>query len=49
MLATAVYIFQAIRRAAKKAGRGLFMLAEAFGEAHRQSRAAHLRFPFSGE
>ena len=49
MLATVVHIFRAIHRAAKKTGRGLFMIAEAFDEAHRQSLAAQRRFPFAGE
>jgi hypothetical protein len=39
MIATAIYILDAIRRALDKAGRGLSMLADAFAEAQEFRRA----------
>ena len=45
MLATAVYILDAIRRAFDKTGRGLSMLADAFEEAQAFRRAAQRKFP----
>lgn len=39
MIATAIYVVNAIRRALDKAGRGLSMLADAFTEAQEFRRA----------
>ena len=45
MLATALYILDAIRRAFDKTGRGLSMLADAFEEMQDFRRAAQRKFP----
>ena len=39
MLPTVIYLLAALRRALRKSGRGLFMIAEVFGEALEQSHA----------
>ena len=40
MLPTVIYLLEAIRRALKKSGRGMFMLVDVFGEAGRHTRSA---------
>ena len=47
MLPTVIYLLQAIRRALKKTGRGLFIVADAFGEAMRDWRSAKRKYPFA--
>ena len=47
MLPTVIYVLGAIRRALKKAGRGLSMLADAFGEALDHRREMMRKFPFA--
>jgi hypothetical protein len=43
MLPTVVYLLEALRRALKRAGRGLYIVAEAFGEAREAAR----HYPFA--
>ena len=47
MLATAIFVLGAIRRALKKASRGLSMIADAFNEAMEQCHAARRKYPFA--
>jgi hypothetical protein len=47
MIPTLIYVLGAIRRALKKAGRGLSMIAEVFTEALEQSHAARRKYPFA--
>ena len=47
MLAMILYLLQALRRAAKKSGRGLFMVTEAFHEAMDDWREAKRKYPFA--
>jgi hypothetical protein len=47
MLAIVMLLTGAIRRALKKGGRGLSMLAEAFGEALDHRREMGRRWPFA--
>jgi hypothetical protein len=42
-----IYLLEIIRRAAKKSGRGLFLIAGAFGEAMRDWREAGRKYPFA--
>jgi hypothetical protein len=46
MLPTVIYLLEALRRALKKSGRGLFMLADVFGEAMHDWRDAKRKYPF---
>ena len=46
MLPTVIYLLEALRRALKKSGRGLFMLADVFGEAMQDWRNAKRKYPF---
>jgi hypothetical protein len=45
MLPTVIYLIHSVRRALKKTGRGLFILAETLNEALDQSRAARRKYP----
>ncbi len=47
MLPTVIYLLEALRRALKKSGRGLFIVADAFQEAMRDWRDAKRKYPFS--
>jgi hypothetical protein len=47
MLPTVIYLLEAFRRALKKSGRGLFMLADVFREAMHDWRAAKRKYPFA--
>jgi len=47
MLPTVIYLLDAIRRALKKSGRGLSMVAGAFHEAMADWRAAGRKYPFA--
>ena len=47
MLPTVILLIDAIRRALKKSGRGLFMIADVFREAMGQWRAAQRKYPFA--
>ena len=47
MLPTVIYVIESIRRALKKSGRNLFLLADAFQEAMRQWRAAGRKYPLA--
>ena len=47
MLPTVILLIDAIRRALKKSGRGLFMIADVFQEAMAQWRAAQRKYPFA--
>jgi hypothetical protein len=49
MIATAVYLLDALRRAFAKTGHWLSVLAESFDEALEQSRNAHRKYPFTVE
>jgi hypothetical protein len=42
-----IYLFKALRRAFKKSGRGLFIVAESFREAMHDWRAARRKYPFA--
>jgi hypothetical protein len=46
MLPTMIYLLEALRRALKKSGRGLFIVAESFGEAMQDWRDAKRKYPF---
>ena len=47
MLPTVIYLIEALRRALKKSGRGLFMLVDVFREAMHDWRAAKRKYPFA--
>ena len=47
MLPTVIFLIDAIRRALKKSGRGLFMMVDVFQEAMGQWRAAQRKYPFA--
>ncbi len=47
MLPTVIYLLEALRRALKKTGRGLFIVADSFGEAMDHWRAARRKYPFA--
>ena len=47
MLPTVIYLIEAIRRALKKSGRGVFMLVDVFGEAMEDWRNAKRKYPFA--
>ena len=47
MLPTVIYLLEALRRALKKSGRGLFIVADAFHEAMHDWRAAGRKYPFA--
>ena len=47
MIPTVIYLLEAIRRALKKSGRGLFMLADVFREAMHDWREAKRKYPFA--
>jgi hypothetical protein len=47
MLPTVIYLLEAIRRAFKKSGRGLSMVAEVFQEAMSDWRKAQRKYPFA--
>ena len=47
MLPTVIYLIEAIRRALKKSGRGVFMVVDAFGEAMEHWRQAKRKYPFA--
>ena len=47
MLPTVIYLIEAIRRALKKSGRGVFMLIDVFGEAMDDWRKAKRKYPFA--
>jgi hypothetical protein len=47
MLPTVIYLLEALRRALKKSGRGLFIVADAFQEAMHGWRAAKRKYPFA--
>jgi hypothetical protein len=47
MLPTIIYLLEALRRALKKSGRGLFLVADAFDEAMHDWRAAGKKYPFA--
>jgi hypothetical protein len=40
-----MYLVRAVRRALRKTGRGLFIVADVFDQALDQSRAARRRYP----
>jgi hypothetical protein len=42
-----IHLVEIIRRAVKKSGRGLFLFADAFGEALRDWREAGRKYPFA--
>jgi hypothetical protein len=47
MLATVLFIIGTIRRALRKTGRGMFIVADALDEAIGQSDAARRKYPFA--
>jgi hypothetical protein len=47
MLPTVIYLLEAIRRALKKSGRGLFIVADSFREAMDDWRKAKQKYPFA--
>lgn len=47
MLPTVIYLLETLRRALKKSGRGLFMLAGAFREAMQDWRETKQKYPFA--
>jgi len=47
MLPTVIVLIDAIRRALKKSGRGLFMIVDVFQEAMSHWRAAQRKYPFA--
>jgi hypothetical protein len=47
MLPTVIYLVKALRRALRKSGRGLFIIADSFDEALNQSHAARRKYPFA--
>ena len=47
MLPTVIYLIEAIRRALKKSGRGVFMLIDVFDEAMDDWRKAKRKYPFA--
>ena len=47
MLPTVIFVIDAIRRALKKSGRGLSIVAAAFHEAMTDWRAAKRKYPFA--
>ena len=47
MLPTVIYLLEALRRAFKKSGRGLFIVAASFREAMHEWRAAGRKYPFA--
>ena len=47
MLPTVIYLLEALRRALKKSGRALFIVADAFREAMHDWRAAGRKHPFA--
>ena len=47
MLPTVIYLLEAIRRALKKSGRGVFMLVDVFGEAMEAWRKSQRKYPFA--
>ena len=47
ILPTVIYLIEAIRRALKKSGRGVFMLVDVFGEAMEDWRKAKRKYPFA--
>ena len=46
MLPTVIYLFEVLRRALKKSGRGLFMLADVLREAMQDWRDMKRKYPF---
>ena len=46
MLPTLIYLFEILRRALKKSGRGLFMLSDVLSEAMQDWRNAARKYPF---
>ena len=46
MLPTLIYLLASLGRALRKSGRGLFMLADVFGEAMQDWRNAKRKYPF---
>jgi len=46
MLPTVIYLLEALRRALKKSGRGLFIVVDALREAMHDWRAARRKYPF---
>ncbi len=47
MIPTVIYLIEAIRRALKKTGRGLFIVADSFTEAMHDWRNAKRKYPFA--
>lgn len=47
MLPIIIYLLDALRRALKKSGRGVFMLIDVFGEAMEDWRKAKRKYPFA--
>jgi hypothetical protein len=47
MLPTVIYLLETLRRALKKSGSGLLMLADVFREAMQDWRDAKRKYPFS--
>ena len=47
MIPTLIYVLGAIRRALRKAGRTMFMVADVFFEALEQTHAARKKYPFA--
>ncbi len=47
MIPTVIYLIEAIRRALKKGRRGLFIIAQSYGEAMDQWRHAARKYPFA--
>jgi hypothetical protein len=47
MLPTVIYLIKALRRALKKSGRGMFIVADAFQEAMHDWREAKRKYPFA--
>jgi hypothetical protein len=47
MLPIAIYLLDALRRALKKSGRGLSIVADAFEEAMDDRRKAQRKYPFA--
>jgi hypothetical protein len=46
MLPTVIYLLEALRRALKKSGRGLFIVSAAWSEAMQDWRDAKRKYPF---
>lgn len=47
MLPVLIYLLKSLRRAARRGGRHLFLLADVFVEALHEARAAARKYPFA--